>query len=188
MLLVLFGPPSVGKMTVGRALAAASDFRLFHNHMTIEPLLEVFGHGTAPFTLLNDEFRIRVIEEAARAGLDLVFTVVWDLRDPADAEIVTRYVEAYGEEVAFVELRAGLETRLERNRTEERLTHKTSKRDLEWSDGNVRAMEAHTMTSVDGLHAAEDLLTGHPHLVLDTEGRSVAESAAAVLAWLCTSR
>ena len=53
MLLVLFGPPSVGKMTVGRALAAASDFRLFHNHMTIEPMLETFDFGTPGFNVLN---------------------------------------------------------------------------------------------------------------------------------------
>jgi len=31
-LLVIFGPPSVGKMTVGREVAARSGFRLFHNH------------------------------------------------------------------------------------------------------------------------------------------------------------
>ena len=52
MLLLLFGPPAVGKMTVGRAVAATSSFRLFHNHMTIEPLLETFGFGTPPFTTL----------------------------------------------------------------------------------------------------------------------------------------
>lgn len=187
MLLVIFGPPSVGKMTVGRALAEASDFRLFHNHMTIEPLLEVFGHGNAPFTHLNDEFRMRVLEEAFGAGLDVVFTVVWDLADPEDTEILDRYLDAYGGETAFVELRAPLATRLERNRTEERLRHKASKRDLAWSDANVREMEAHTMTTETGLHAADGLLTRHRHLVLDTEGRSAANSAAAILAWLHAS-
>ena len=34
-LLLITGPPAVGKMTVGRAVAAQSDFRLFHNHHTI---------------------------------------------------------------------------------------------------------------------------------------------------------
>jgi hypothetical protein len=31
-LLLIIGPPAVGKMTVGREIAAHSDFRLFHNH------------------------------------------------------------------------------------------------------------------------------------------------------------
>ena len=46
-LLLIIGPPAVGKMTVGREIAARSGFRLFHNHHTIEPLVEVFGYGTA---------------------------------------------------------------------------------------------------------------------------------------------
>ena len=43
MLVVLVGPPAVGKMTVGHALAARTGLRLFHNHHTIEPLGEIFG-------------------------------------------------------------------------------------------------------------------------------------------------
>ncbi len=50
---MVFGPPAVGKMTVGRAVAARSDFRLFHNHAVIEPLLEVFDYGTPPFVRLH---------------------------------------------------------------------------------------------------------------------------------------
>jgi len=60
-LLFVFGPPAVGKMTVGRAVVSASDFRLFHNHHTIEPLLEVFDYGTPPFMRLLGEFRRRVL-------------------------------------------------------------------------------------------------------------------------------
>ncbi len=81
MLLVILGPPAVGKMTVGRALCARSVFRLFHNHMTIEPLAETFGHATHQPNRLNGEFRRRVFEEAAAADLDLVFTYVWALDD-----------------------------------------------------------------------------------------------------------
>jgi len=33
-LVIIFGPPAVGKMTVGRALAERTGFKLFHNHMT----------------------------------------------------------------------------------------------------------------------------------------------------------
>lgn len=111
MIMMLFGPPAVGKTTV-RCTVAASDSRLFHNHMTIEPLLEVFVRGTEPFNVLADEFPIRVLAEAA------------------------------GGDAACMELRAGMTTRLRRNRTEEHLAHKPSKRDLEWSEANVREMEA----------------------------------------------
>ena len=48
-LLLVIGPPAAGKMTVGRAVCERAGFRLFHNHHTIEPLLEIFGFGTPPF-------------------------------------------------------------------------------------------------------------------------------------------
>lgn len=184
MLLLLFGPPAVGKMTVGRAVADRSGFRLFHNHLTIEPLLEIFGHGTPPFARLNDEFRCRILQEAAAHGQDLVFTLVWDLDDPDDVAVVETYLGAYDGPVALVELRADLDTRLERNGTDERLRHKPSKRDLAWSDGNVREMERHRMTTVEGPGVAGDLFRTHPHLVLDTTDLSPAEAAEQILAWV----
>jgi hypothetical protein len=153
-LLVIFGPPAVGKMTVGRAIAARSTFRLFHNHATIEPLLDVFDYGTPPFMTLMGEWRRRVVQEAAASGTDLVFTFVWGLDLEEDAvemkELIAPYVDA-GAEVAFVELSADLATRLERNRTEHRLAEKKSKRDLDWSDGNVRELERYVMNTGTGV-------------------------------------
>ena len=42
-LVFMIGNAAVGKMTVGQALAKITGLRLFHNHMTIEPVLEIFG-------------------------------------------------------------------------------------------------------------------------------------------------
>jgi hypothetical protein len=186
-LLIVTGPPAVGKMTVGRAIADRSDFRLFHNHHTIEMLLEVFDYGTPPFTTLNVELRRRVIEEAASAGTDLVFTFVMGMDDQGDADYLARLVRPYGDDVAVVELVADLDTRLARNRTEHRLAEKRSKRDVEWSDANVRRLEADRMTSVAGLDAPGDrLLARWPHLVVDNTGLEADEVAERVLAWLTT--
>lgn len=119
-------------MTIGRSVTKNSSLRLFHNHMTIEHLLETFGHGTPAFNTLNTEFRRRVLEEAAKHGVDLVFSVVWALDCPDDLADMTSYTGIFVS-VAFVELRADLNIRLARNGTEERLLHKASKRDVEWS-------------------------------------------------------
>lgn len=187
-LLLIIGPPAVGKMTVGRAVADRSAFRLFHNHHTIELLLDVFDYGTPPFRTLNGEIRRRIIEEAASAGTDLVFTFVWDMDLPEEAEWLADLLSPYGDRVAVVELVAGLDTRLARNRTEHRLAEKKSKRDLDWSDANVREMEArYRMTSSPGLDApAERLLARWPHLVLDNSELSADETAERILAWLVT--
>jgi hypothetical protein len=189
-LLLIIGPPAVGKMTVGRAVADRSTFRLFHNHHTIELLLDVFDYGTPPFDRLNSEYRRRIIEEAAEAGADLVFTFVWDLDLPSEADWLARLVAPYGDRVAVVELVADLDTRLVRNRTEHRLAEKKSKRDLEWSDANVRGMEAdYRMSSVPGRDApGERLLARWPHLVVDNTDLPAGETADRILAWLVTQQ
>ena len=185
-LLFVFGPPAVGKMTVGRAIADASDFRLFHNHATIEPLLDVFDFESPEFQTLMAEFRQRVLEEAASADVDLVFTLVWALDLPEDAVAVRRHLAPFveaGRRVALLELAAGLETRLARNRTELRLAEKKSKRDLAWSDDNVRGLERIQMNT--GVPSpADELISAFPHLRIDNTERTPDDVAAEVLAWL----
>ncbi len=186
-LLVIFGPPAVGKMTVGAEVARRGGFRLFHNHALIEPLLDVFDYGTPAFMTLLDEFRIRVVEEAAASGADLVSTIVWALQLAEDAVTIGRYIAPYvdaGGEVAFAELFAGLETRLERNRSEQRLDAKKSKRDVEWSDGNVRELERHVMNTGGGATPADELLGRHRHLRLDNTDVSPGQAAEQILTWL----
>jgi len=189
-LLIITGPPAVGKMTVGRAVAERSSYRLFHNHHTIEMLLDVFDYGTPAFRTLNSEFRRRVIEEAAASGADLVFTYVWGLDVAEEADYLERLVAPYDGHIAVVELVAGLDTRLVRNRTEHRLAEKKSKRDVDWSDANVLELEAeYRMSSTPGLDApGERLLARWPHLVLDNTDLPADETAERILAWLVTDQ
>jgi shikimate kinase len=185
-LLFVFGPPAVGKMTVGRAIADASDFRLFHNHHVIEPLLDVFAFESPAFQTLMGEFRQRVLEEAAAADVDLVFTLVWALQLPEDAELLRRHFAPFldaGRRIAMVELYADLDTRLARNRTELRLAEKKSKRDLAWSEDNVRGLERHQMNT-GAPSPADDLIAEFPYLGIDNTDRTPEDVAAVVLAWL----
>jgi hypothetical protein len=188
-LLFVFGPPAVGKMTVGRAIADASDFRLFHNHHVIEPLLDVFEFETPQFQTLMSEFRQRVLEEAATADIDLVFTLVWALDLPEDAAAMRRHLAPFveaGRRIVMVELYADLETRLDRNRTPYRLAEKKSKRDLVWSEGNVRGLERIQMNT--GVSSpGDEVIAGFPHLRIDNTDRAPEEVAAEVLAWVAAS-
>jgi hypothetical protein len=123
----VFGPPAVGKMTVGRALCDLTGFKLFHNHMSVEPILEIFDFGTPPYGRLVGEIRRRVVEEAVGEGLPgLVFTYVWALDDPGDTRAIAALVdivERGGGTVHFVELEAPLDVRRVRNATELRREH-----------------------------------------------------------------
>jgi hypothetical protein len=171
-LVCIFGPPAVGKMTVGHELARLTGFRLFHNHMTVDPVLDIFPFGSPPFTRLVDEFRRRIIEEAVAAELPgLVFTFVWGLESAGDRETVASYVdivERAGGRVSFVELAAPLEERLVRNVTEFRLDRKRSKRDVEFSRQNLVDLDAAwVMNTGRTATEADALLAGRDHLRVD---------------------
>lgn len=138
---VIFGPPAVGKMTVGYELAKRTGFKLLHNHMTIDLVLNFFPFGDPQFSTLVGEFRRRIVEEVAVSDAPgLVFTYVWSLADPGDKATIDTYcaiVRHHAGQVWFVELEADQAERLRRNRSPFRLQHKPSKRNLEYSERNL---------------------------------------------------
>ena len=154
-LVMLIGPPAVGKMTVGHALAALTGFRLFHNHHTIDLALRFFPFGSAPFGRLVGEFRRRVFEEVAASDLPgLIFTFVWAFDDPHDAAAVEAWSEIFrarGGRVVFAELEATQAERLRRNETEFRLAEKPFKRDLAASRARLLADDARYQLNSGGV-------------------------------------
>ncbi|MEJ7846854.1 MAG: AAA family ATPase [Pyrinomonadaceae bacterium] len=132
--IVIFGPAAVGKMTVGHELAKLTGFRLFHNHMTIELVLNFFDFGLPQFESLVAEFRRRVFEEVAASDLPgLIFTFVWAVDHESDRVFVEKSCNIFREKgagVYFVELEADQTERLLRNESEFRLSHKPSKRNV----------------------------------------------------------
>ena len=137
-LILIFGNLAVGKMTVGQELAKITDLTLFHNHINIEPVLDVFGyyHGRAVRRLREVFF-----EEFADTGADgMIFTYVWAFDQQSDWDYikhVTDIFESKGASVYYVELVASQEERLIRNKSENRLMHKPSKRDLEFAENDL---------------------------------------------------
>ena len=48
-LVFLYGPPAVGKLTVAKALARLTGYKVFHNHLTIDLVASILDWGTGPF-------------------------------------------------------------------------------------------------------------------------------------------
>jgi AAA domain len=132
-LVIIFGPPAVGKMTVGLELERLTGFRLFHNHMTVDPVLRLFPLDSPPFRRLVQEFRQRIFEEFVLSGEPgLIFTFVWALEDSQDRDFVDRAMATFathGAETCFVELEATQAERLRRNETPLRMAEKRPQRD-----------------------------------------------------------
>lgn len=142
-LVMIFGDAAVGKMTVGQELMKMTDLRLFHNHMTIEMVIDVFGYYDS---MVVNKLREVVFESYAESQNEgLIFTYMWAFDQQSDWDYVNHVSEIFkkqGAEIYYVELIAPLEIRLARNTTENRLKHKPSKRDIEAS--NQRVMHAST--------------------------------------------
>ena len=140
-LLLIFGPPAVGKMTVGQEIAKRTGMRVLHNHMTIDLVLNFFDFGTPAFERLVRSFRTQLLEEIAASDLPgVIFTLVYALDLEEDHIFVEEISEIYrkkGGKVWFLELEASLDVRLVRNKTENRLKHKPTKRNFELSEGNL---------------------------------------------------
>jgi len=150
--IIIFGPPAVGKMSVGVELAELTGLKLFHNHMTIELILNFFDFGQPQFHRLVSEFRTRVFEEVAASDLPgLIFTFVWALDVESDRVFIERICDIFRgkeAEIYFVELEAELSERLKRNESEFRLSQKPSKQDVEGSrERLLRASEDHKLNS-----------------------------------------
>src|SRR5690554_6533610 len=107
-LVLIFGNSAVGKMTVGQELTKITKLRLFHNHLVIEPVLEVFN-----------EFNLGVIEKVREVFFKefiktendgLIFTFMWALDRKEDWDYVSNVTKLFSE-VYYVELVAPVDVR-----------------------------------------------------------------------------
>lgn len=102
-LIFIYGAPAVGKLTVADAIAKQTDFKVFHNHLSIDAIEPVFEFGSESFWKLIDLIRVETIAEAARARQNLLHTFCYakDEDDEYVAKII-KTVEENGGEICFV--------------------------------------------------------------------------------------
>ena len=143
-LVIIHGPPAAGKLTVAKALAEITGFKVFHNHLSIDCVRPVVEFGTESFWRLNHRIRLVVIDEAAREGIDVIQTFCYAKGD--DDVAFQDYIDAAernGGEVHLVLLRCSNEERKKRMIDESR----------------VRLRKLTDPTGVDTSHLRHDLLS-----------------------------
>lgn len=161
---VLYGPPGVGKLTIGSELATLTGFRLFHNHVTVNLVTAVFPPSTEAWNRLAARVRRDVFEEAAREGVDLILTRAPRAADQAEVDRLRTMVEPVqvaGGSVLFAQLACDRETLLSRVQSDARRAHD-------------KLTDPRILVDLYDLEAA---LPFEPHLRVDTTHRQPMEVA-----------
>lgn len=145
-LVIIFGPHAVGKMTVGQELEKITGLKLFHNHMTIDIVANLFENMPQERQRLTELFRNEIFQSFSKSDeYGMIFTCMWALEKKEDWEYINNLETMFksnGADVYYVELEADYDIRLQRNTTENRLLNKPSKRNIEKSESLFRDIEA----------------------------------------------
>jgi ABC-type oligopeptide transport system ATPase subunit len=150
---ILIGNAAVGKMTVGRELIKITELKLFHGHMILEPILEIYGTRRMD---IEKKIRDIIFEDFAQSNnYGLIFTYMMDFDKNSLCweyiEHISSFFKKENAEICFVELVASQEVRLQRNVMESRLQAKASKRNTEWTTNKIyETDEKHQVVSKNG--------------------------------------
>ena len=112
-LVIIFGPHAVGKMTVGQELAKITDLKLFHNHMTIDIVADLFENMPQERRRLTEMFRNEIFKSFASSNeYGMIFTCMWALERKDDWDYIDNLENMFksnGAEVYYVELEADID-------------------------------------------------------------------------------
>jgi shikimate kinase len=169
-LVFLYGPPAVGKYTIGVELAARTGLRLLHNHLSVNLVSAVFDRDSEAWTPLLRSIRRDILIEATRHDVSLIMTGVF--RGTSDHvegwRTMLEPVRTNGGRIAFVQLVCDPDELVRRVKNE-------SRRALDKLVDPVRLAEL-----LDGF----DMLSPAPfgeHLRLDVTHRTPRESAERIM-------
>lgn len=106
-LVLIYGMPAVGKLTVASELAKLTGYPVFHNQLVVDMLAPVFGVSGAAFTEMRESIWMQVMVRATRAGRPgLIFTFTPERTVGTNfIQDVIQELEELGAKVLFVHLK-----------------------------------------------------------------------------------
>lgn len=150
-LILITGAQAVGKMTVGEALKNKTGFSMTTNHDSLELAAKIYGWGTPSHKELSEDIRKATFNAAINNDVNLIFTYVWAFNQQEDWEYVENINKVFNGELYIVELVTDLQTRIDRNKTDYRLSMKPSKRNIEHSEQElISSLDKYRLISHEG--------------------------------------
>ncbi len=168
-LMVIYGPPGVGKLTVANELSKITGYKVLHNHLVIDLVESVFDRSDERFWRLIDEYRINLVGLAAQSGLKGMILTSVNIKGKDDEFIknLIQIMEKNSGEIHFVRLRCDMSEMKRRLADESRraygklrdvriLDEFISKNEVLGSIGFVESLSIDN-TNISGKDAAEKI-------------------------------
>ena len=92
-LIVLYGPPASGKLTVAKELSKLTGYNIFHNQLTVDLLTTIIPFGEGDFFKISDKLRLEMYNLAAKNKVSLISTFCYDKK--TDKKFINNMVNAY---------------------------------------------------------------------------------------------
>jgi len=156
-LIILYGPPGVGKYTVGKEVAKRLGLGFLHNHTVVDFVVQYFPMGTKAFSDLSRALRLLVLKELFKTEKKgVVMTLVYGVEtfegkaENAFVRQILNVAKAEKARVSFVKLQCEDSTLYKRvalssRKRFKKLTDPRALRKIRGSfsvDGRIRSVES----------------------------------------------
>ncbi|MBC8495332.1 AAA family ATPase [archaeon] len=156
-LIIIYGPPGVGKLTISEEIAKINGYKIFQNNLSFHLTNCILEHETEEFRQLNRKIKYLIIEEAAKQGFEGLISTVCLQKGVSDSYIeeAEKIVKKYGGKLYLIHLSCDEKVLFERVPNKDREKHgkvtdieflkiKMKEKDLISPIDNVESLEVDT--------------------------------------------
>ncbi|MDD3481023.1 MAG: AAA family ATPase [Patescibacteria group bacterium] len=119
-LIVVYGPPASGKLTVSEEISKRTGYKIFHNHVTNDLFTMVMDFSDKDFWNVVGNFRAEIVELGAKNDKSLITTLCYEPEDKWFIEKLKKAVKKYDGNIYFVQLKPSKDVLLKRVTEESR--------------------------------------------------------------------
>lgn len=169
-IILLYGPPAVGKLTIATLLHRKTGYKLLHNHAIQDPITKIIPVDNPSNRLLVREFRLRMLEEAIKNNISLILTFSIAGNEPfRHIEDIIEMGEMYNSAICLVRLIADRGTILQRVENDSRKAY-----------GKVSSIE-NLQKMIQKNADMFDIYPKKEHLTIDTANLSPEQAVAQIM-------
>ena len=117
---LIYGPPASGKLTVAKALSKITGYKIFHNHQTNDLLRSFLPYKTKDFWTYVQKLREEVLSIILKEKVNIILTMVYNSENPKNFRRFCKIAEKNKANIYFVQLKPNKETLLKRVKGESR--------------------------------------------------------------------